>query len=248
MSQEPGTMMQNYVMEKMEKKQSSVQDEEEKKENPVNILNDTWTMWYRPRGRNVQYQNDDYTSVQHNLGSFNTIEDFFSIYCYLKRPSEIEMDHKICCFRKNARPAWEDYPNGGSWILMFKKKDHTSLNYCWENLLLSLIGEQFNDYNVIGILISLRSKKNLIEIWIKDSEKSKKEKVCNRLCELLGLETNNINLYFKNHASSLAEASTLKNAENYEVKMTPYGETPMIPEREKVFDHKEIKELDEFEL
>lgn len=38
----------------------------------------------------------------------------------------------------------------------------------------------------------------------------------------------NVNLYFKKHASSIRESSTMKNAESFHFTLTPYGETPYI--------------------
>lgn len=41
------------------------------------------------------------------LGEFNTLEGFFSFYCFLKRPSEVEIDNKLMMFRKGCMPLWE---------------------------------------------------------------------------------------------------------------------------------------------
>lgn len=71
---------------------------------------------------------------------------------------------------------------------MFRKQDHTSINLSWEVLLLALIGEEFDDYNIVGILLSTRSKKNLIELWVKDNCEEKKLKIGEKLCMLLNID------------------------------------------------------------
>jgi hypothetical protein len=40
---------------------------------------------------------------------FDSLEGFFSLYCFLKRPSEIPLDHKLMLFRKGkgCKPMWE---------------------------------------------------------------------------------------------------------------------------------------------
>ena len=52
--------------------------------------------------------------------------------------------------------------------MVLPKKDHESLNRGWEALLLALIGEELEDYNVIGIVLSLRYSTNVIEVWLRD--------------------------------------------------------------------------------
>lgn len=76
-------------------------------------------------------------------------------------------------------------------------------------------------------MLSTRSKKNLIELWIKDNAEEKKMKIGEKLCTLLNIDMQNINLYFKNHATSLKESSTMRGAESFDIAITPYGETPM---------------------
>lgn len=52
-------------------------------------LNDTWIFWYAPRGRKAKGGAENYDSNLKKLGEFNTVEDFFGFYCYMKRPSDV---------------------------------------------------------------------------------------------------------------------------------------------------------------
>ena len=55
----------------------------------ANKLNDSWVFWYAPRGRKAKADAEHYDVNLRQLGEFNTVEDFFSFYCYFKRPSEV---------------------------------------------------------------------------------------------------------------------------------------------------------------
>merc|ERR1711879_1140280 len=74
------------------------------------------------------------------LGSFNTIEGFYRHYTYLLRPSELPRDHNVLLFRKGYKPMWEEFPEGGCWIIRIKRKVSQSyVNRMWENLLIACI-------------------------------------------------------------------------------------------------------------
>ena len=45
--------------------------------------------WYAPRGRKAIHDADHYDANLKELGEFNTVEGFYSFYCFLKRPSEV---------------------------------------------------------------------------------------------------------------------------------------------------------------
>lgn len=41
-------------------------------------------------------------------------------------------------FRKGSRPMWEDFMDGGTWIIHFKRREWEILNKKWESLLLGI--------------------------------------------------------------------------------------------------------------
>jgi len=73
--------------------------------------------------------------------------------------------------------------------------------------LLSCIGEQLEekkDIQVVGVVLSIRSKRNLLEIWLNNGhDDDKRIKIGERLREVLDLEPKNLTFYFKDHARSL---------------------------------------------
>lgn len=65
-------------------------------------LKSTWTFWYSPRGKSSKPEaSKNYETNLTKLGDINTAEEFFSFYCYMKKPSEIPVDNKVIMFRKN---------------------------------------------------------------------------------------------------------------------------------------------------
>jgi len=86
----------------------------------------------------------------------------------------------------------------------------------WELLLFNMIGEQFEEPNVIGLGLSLRTKERLFEVWIKDSTSLKiRQDISNKIRHFLNLDPNDVTLYYKNHKNSIKDKSTMKNAEGY---------------------------------
>ena len=106
-------------------------------------------------------------------------------------------------FRKGRRPMWEDFMEGGTWIIHFKRRDWQILNKKWESLLLACIGEEFEDSNVIGVVLSLRERRNLLEIWLKDRKESEKIRIGEKLRLVLDMDPENLTFFFKEHSKSL---------------------------------------------
>lgn len=44
-------------------------------------------------------------------------------------------------FRKGKRPMWEDFQEGGTWIVHFKRREWEVLNKKWESLLLGTFNQ-----------------------------------------------------------------------------------------------------------
>lgn len=61
----------------------------------------------------------------------------------------------------------QSFPEGGSWTLRLKKSP--LLSKIWEELVLACIGEAFDDpHDVVGVVVSVRQKEDVISIWNKD--------------------------------------------------------------------------------
>lgn len=100
------------------------------------------------------------------MAAFDTIEDFFTVYRHLKRPSDLPLVSDYHIFKKGIRPVWEDDENkkGGKWIVRLKKG---VADRYWEDLLYAIIGDQFVEASdeVCGAVLSVRNGEDILSIW-----------------------------------------------------------------------------------
>lgn len=129
------------------------------KEHP---LKSTWVIWYRPP--TPKYS--DYEKSTIPLASISSVENFWTIYSHLKRPSLLPTVSDYHIFRKGVRPVWEDEANkkGGKWVVRLKKG---VADRYWEDLLLAIIGDQFAEASdeVCGAVLSVRSGEDVLNVW-----------------------------------------------------------------------------------
>jgi len=189
-------------------------------------LETNWTFWYDKKTSDRR-ESDQYMEGLKQLGSFNTIEGFFRHYSHLLRPSELPRDHNILCFRKGYKPMWEEFPEGGCWIIRIKRKaSQTYVNRMWENLLLSCIGEAFELPDVVGCVLSTRLKDDALSVWnLSNRDTPARFRIGEKLKEILDLDMNAL-IQYKDHMQSLQDYSTYRNAKNYMFAPSPNA-TPM---------------------
>lgn len=100
--------------------------------------------------------NINYDANLRLVGTFNTVEKFWSYYSHMTRPHDLIGHADIHLFKDGIRPLWEDdaNKNGGKWIVRLKKG---LANRCWENLILAILGEQFMvGEEICGAVVSVR--------------------------------------------------------------------------------------------
>jgi translation initiation factor 4E len=197
-------------------------NEEIKSDSVVNLakaseslkLNSNWIFWYASRKEKDHHI--PYDERLSNIAEFNTLEEFFKYYLYLKSVQDIERNTDLGLFKKGYRPLWESCPDGGCWFLRFKKTDDPmDIDVQWEKLLLALVGEQFDEPNMLGAVLSIRGRETIIELWFNYFKYDKiKNGVAQKLRSLLQLDQS-FTVYFKDNEKSLQDKSTLRNAETY---------------------------------
>lgn len=102
-------------------------------------LNSTWIFWYASRKEKDHHI--PYSERLLNIAEFNSLEDFFKYYVYLKPVPDIERNTDLGLFKKGYQPLWESCPDGGCWFIRFKKTDdNDDINLKWEKLLFALVG------------------------------------------------------------------------------------------------------------
>lgn len=125
----------------------------------------TWVVWYRP----PTPKSSDYEKSIQPVCKFSTAQEFWKVFCHLKRPSSLPTVSDYNLFKHGIRPVWEDEENkrGGKWIMRLKKG---VADRYWEELLMALVGNQFGDAGeeVCGIVLSVRSGEDVFSIWTKN--------------------------------------------------------------------------------
>jgi len=140
-------------------------------------LNHMWTLWY--------FENDKKKSWEENqreIISFDTVEDFWSLYNHIRLASELRQGSDYSLFKKGIRPMWEDSRNvrGGRWLINLDRKQRESdLDHFWLEILLCMIGEAFDEWGdeVCGAVVNIRNKGDKIALCTADASKAKGEAV-----------------------------------------------------------------------
>lgn len=177
-------------------------------------LNSTWNFWYASRKEEAHHI--PYAQRLVNIAEFNTLEDFFKYYLYIRTVGNLEKNNDIGLFKQGYQPLWESCPESGCWFLRFRRtEDFNDINLKWEKIILALISEQFNEVNMLGAILSIRGRETIIEIWFNYFKSEKiKNAIADKFHQFLKLDSCNM-IYFKDNGLSLVDKSTLRNAEMY---------------------------------
>lgn len=111
---------------------------------------------------------EGYSAAIKNIAEVGTAEEFWSVYNHLIRPHKLSVSTDYFLFRAGIRPMWEDEANkmGGRWTI----RVHKSLtSKAYEDLALAIVGEQFENDDVLGIACSVRFQDDVLAIWIRNA-------------------------------------------------------------------------------
>lgn len=154
-----------------------------------------WTLHHNKQNTT----SDNYSSSLQPIVTFNTIEQFYSVYNYMKKPSVVyntstqqqsqpsqqqQQQHNndtiiYHIFRDSIQPLWEDQANSNGGSLRIRIKKHISqhnnnnINYIdriYEDILLAIIGDTYNiGHSINGVILSSKNNEYVIQIWNNDS-------------------------------------------------------------------------------
>ncbi|XP_062499245.1 eukaryotic translation initiation factor 4E-like [Corticium candelabrum] len=148
-----------------EQQQASSESPALSEESIKHPLQNTWALWF--------FKNDKTKSWKENLmkvTSFSTVEDFWGLYNYVQPASQLQPGCDYSVFKDGIEPAWEDSANrnGGRWLLNLNRQQRRdSLDRYWMEILLMMIGEQFEDASdeVRGAVVNIRPKGDKLALW-----------------------------------------------------------------------------------
>jgi translation initiation factor 4E len=118
------------------------------------------------------------------IATVTTVEEFWQVYDYLKRPADLPTTTDYHLFRSGIKPTWEDPGNarGGKWIVRLPKG--LASRY-WEEIVLALVGGQLAapaasnsimsgggsgpsllpDGEICGAVLSIRYSEDILALW-----------------------------------------------------------------------------------
>eukprot|EP01027_Heterolobosea_sp_BB2_P009541 GEZU01014053.1.p1 GENE.GEZU01014053.1~~GEZU01014053.1.p1 ORF type:complete len:203 (-),score=25.40 GEZU01014053.1:1153-1761(-) len=133
-------------------------------------LQTEWTLWYDRAQSKTNTKN--WGNNLNVVYSFDTIEDFWSVFNHIAPPSRLHGGSNYHLFREGIEPKWEDPTNkkGGKWVLTFPKKgkNTTNIDTLWLHAVLACIGEGFEPGDEIcGVVVSVRADKDRLALWTK---------------------------------------------------------------------------------
>lgn len=173
----------------------------------IHPLKDAWSFWYRPPISKA-HGYIEYEKTLHGIATVKTAEEFWHIYSHLKRPSSLPFVSDYHLFKKDIRPIWEDDVNrkGGKWIVRMKKG---LADRYWEDLLLSLVGDQFGDAgeDVCGAVLSIRNGEDILSIWTR-TDGGRVLKIREIMKHVLNFPPNT-RVEFKSHDSSIQQRTAI---------------------------------------
>ncbi|EKX36593.1 hypothetical protein GUITHDRAFT_145647 [Guillardia theta CCMP2712] len=104
-------------------------------------------------------------SELYSTPSFNTVEEFWSIYDHLVRPNEMSTNFDCCLFRDGIKPFPDDPANmgGGKWTLRLRKGLASRF---WEEVILACIGGAHNmSQDFCGAIVTSRPEEDVLSVW-----------------------------------------------------------------------------------
>ncbi|KAL9658658.1 hypothetical protein ABK040_006194 [Willaertia magna] len=199
-------------------------DNDEKLASQGYPLETKWTFWYANTKEKEQQQSQDYGSYYRDclnkIATVSTISEFSKVYSYLQKPSKLPKNSNIALFRHEIVPMWESFPQGGCWMVRIRKSSDPNdpsplIDRLWEQLIFSTICEQFETPNVVGCVLSLRTKEDVIQVWNKNSNnQSDKIHICDRFKWILHF-SEGVVVQYKHNKLSIKDGSTFRNARTF---------------------------------
>lgn len=179
-------------------------------------LSTTWAVWYdRPSSKPKATNRAEYVSSMKHIYEFGTVKSFWGLYNHLNL-GKMPVGANLRIFKNNIQPTWEDPKNreGGNWILVPRIQQgsrESVATVLYKELLLAMIGGDL-DQLVNGIVLSIKTKDTIIQLWC-ESNKSKHynrvqavaSEVLNHYCKHLLEEPDSLQWTWRPHPTAQIE-------------------------------------------
>ena len=116
-------------------------------------LHATWVLWEHSKNKTVK----DYNQTE--LATFKTVEEFWRVWSFLPRISEVSKLKGLdafSVFKRGIQPKWEDENNNlgcqFDFIIEVDNKEDTIIDIVWEDLVIACLGQILEvDNDICGI-------------------------------------------------------------------------------------------------
>ncbi|CAG8684572.1 11024_t:CDS:2, partial [Gigaspora rosea] len=132
---------------------------------------------------------EEYEENLKKVATVSTVQNFWAVYNNIIGPDELSSRCSLHFMKSDIHPAWEDprNENGGAWSFRVTKANTVTV---WRELLMMLIGEQFEDCvskddDIYGITVSSRYNSDIFNIWNKNSAVSEEAKIMEKIKDAL---------------------------------------------------------------
>ncbi|XP_055813756.1 eukaryotic translation initiation factor [Solanum dulcamara] len=125
-----------------------------------------WTFWFDNQSK--PKQGAAWGSSLRKAYTFETVEEFWSLYDQIFKPSKLTVNADFHLFKAGIEPKWEDpeCANGGKWTATSSRK--ANLETMWLETLMALVGEQFDESeDICGVVANVRRSQDKLSLWTK---------------------------------------------------------------------------------
>mmetsp|Transcript_24623 Transcript_24623/g.42399 ORF Transcript_24623/g.42399 Transcript_24623/m.42399 type:complete len:261 (-) Transcript_24623:925-1707(-) len=182
------------------------------------LLQHRWTLYFDNLGKKASHSS--WESNLKKIASFDTVEDFWCIYNNIQQASRLASGCNYHMFKDDVEPKWEDpwNENGGKWTYQIPQKQRHLLDHVWLEVLLALIGEQFDDFDdVCGVVVSLRRGFDKISLWTKSAHNEELQRHIGwQLKRVIGVDDRQM-IGYQLHRNSMRKNSSYRSEDTYEV-------------------------------
>ncbi|XP_019561967.1 eukaryotic translation initiation factor 4E type 2 [Aedes albopictus] len=160
----------------------------------------TYCLWFAKKG---SHRAAEYGKSLHFVGRCASVEQWWTLYCHLVKPTVLKSFRKLHLFKSGIKPMWEDPGNvrGGKWVIRLRKN---KVDRAWENVCMAMLGEQFLvGPEICGVVLSTQFPEDLLSIWNRTAtDTTSTNRIRDTLRRILNLSPST-HMEYKPHCDSL---------------------------------------------
>jgi len=178
------------------------------KDVPLHPLQHTWVLWYCKSEKNKPWE-----ECLKQITTFRSVEDFWALYNHIQLASGLSFGSDYYMFKEGIQPMWEDKSNrdGGRWLINVDKgRRNELLDRYWLELLLAMVGEQFDEFGdqICGAVVNIRNKGDKISLWTRDAANDEANRRIGTILKTkIGMVVENI--FYESHRDSSTKTSSV---------------------------------------